>query len=105
MKEYYIQSRVRLQFLLIELKVTVTLELSADSAACPSSSESCLEWAMMRFVKIILFRLISQKYCSRGAVVVWVAAEYVFGVMMGVRSEHHRLGPASHWSQHCNTVF
>ena len=54
---YFILSRVILQFLLIELKVTVTLELSADSAACPSSSESFLELAMMRFVKIILFRL------------------------------------------------
>ena len=29
---------------------------------------------------------------------VWVAAEYVFGVMMGVLSEQHRLSPASHWS-------
>ena len=78
--------------------MTVTLEMSADSAACPSPSESCLEWEMVRFVKIILFRLISQKYGSRGAVLVWVAAEYVFGVMMGVLSDHHRLSSASDWS-------
>lgn len=35
----------------------------------------------------------------------WVAAEYVFGVMMGVLSEHHRLIPDPHWSNPLNTVF
>ena len=38
-------------------------------------------------------------------VLVWVAAEYVFGVMMGVLSEQHRLSPASHWSNPLDTVF
>lgn len=38
-------------------------------------------------------------------VLVWVAAEYVFGVMMGVLSEQHRLSPASHWSNPLCTIF
>ena len=36
---------------------------------------------------------------------VWVAAEYVFGVMMGVLSEQHRISPASHWSTPLHTAF
>ena len=54
---------------------------------------------------IALVALVTRHSRQGGAVVVWVAAEYVFGVMMGVLSEHQRLILASYWLADLNTVF